>query len=214
MRNSLQLLGAAALIATTAATPVLAQATGGILTLDLDRLYTESAAGKSAQAQMQTRYNGANQQAQAAFNAARTTYETQIAAAQKLVGPSGDASKLPPATRQSLGQAQDRLEEARNQALQVQQAVQASAALVRDEINQQVVPIAEQVRAERKAAVVAVRGSMLAADPASDITSVVLPRLDAKVATVPIVPPQAPAAAPAPAPAAPSATPRPTTQGR
>lgn len=209
MRTNLKALGAAALLATTAATPVLAQAAGGILTLDLDRVYSESAAGKSAQTQLQARYSGPSAQAQTAFNAARTSYESQIAAAQKLVGPGGDASKLPPATRQSLGQSQDRLEEARNQMLQVQQAVQASAALVRDEINQQVLPIAEQVRAERKAAIVAVRGALLAVDPAADITAVVLPRLDAKVTTVPIVPPQAAA----PAPAAPTPG-RPATQGR
>ena len=203
----------AALLGGAIAAPAFAQATGGVLTLDLDRVYSESAAGKSAQSQLQTRYTQPTQQAQAAFNAARTSYESQVSAAQKLVGPSGDASKLPPATRQALGQAQERLEDTRNQALQVQQAVQASAGYVREQITQQVLPIAEQVRAERKAAFVAVRGTVLAADPAADITSVVIPRLDAKLSTVPIVPPQqvAPAAA---APAAGARPAAPATQGR
>ena len=209
MRTILKAMTAASLLAATAATPAFAQATGGILIVDLDRVYSESAAGKSAQTQLQARYQGPSQQAQAAFNAAQSSYVSQLQAAQKLVGPSGDASKLPPAQRAALGAAQDKLEEARSQALQVQQAVQASAGYVRDQINQQVLPIAEQVRAEKKGAVVMVKGGLLAADPAADITSVVLPRLDAKVTTVPIVPPQAAA------PAAPSAAaPKPGTQGR
>lgn len=209
MRTILKAFTAASLLATTA-TPVFAQATGGILTLDLDRVYAESAAGKSAQAQLQARYQGPSQQAQAAFNAAQSSYVSQLQAAQKLVGPTGDASKLPPATRAALGAAQDKLEEARQQAVQIQQAVQASAGYVREQINQQVVPIAEQVRAEKKAAVVSVKGALLASDPAADITAIVLPRLDAKVTTVPIVPPQA--AAPAAAPT--TAAPKPGTQGR
>lgn len=213
MRNNLKALGAAALLAATATTPVFAQAaTGGLLTLDLEKIYSDSAAGKSAQAQLQARYTAAGQQAQTAFNAAQSSYVSQMQAAQKIAGPNGDASKLPPATRAALGQAQDRLEDARNQVAQLQQAVQASASYVRDQINAQVVPIAEQVRAERKAAAVMVRGSLFAADPVADITAVVLPRLDARIATVPIVPPQA--AAPAPAPAAPAVQGKPATQGR
>jgi Skp family chaperone for outer membrane proteins len=209
MRNNLKTLVAASLLAATAAAPAFSQATGGILTLDLDRIYAESAAGKSAQAQLQARYQGPSQQAQSAAAAAQSAYVSQLQAAQKLVGPSGDASKLPPATRAALGAAQDKLEEARGQFAQVQQAVQQSAGFVREQINQQVLPIAEQVRAEKKAAVVLVKGALLAVDPTADITAIVLPRLDAKITTVPIVPPQpaAPAAAPATAP-------KPGTQGR
>jgi Skp family chaperone for outer membrane proteins len=199
MKNILKGAAAAALLAGVAA-PALAQE---VLSVDLDRVYTESAAGKAAQTQLQARYSGPSQQAQAAFNTARTTYETQMQAAQKLAGPNGDASKLPPATRQSLGQAQERFEQAREQALQVQQAIQQSAGFVRDQITQKVLPLAEQIRAEKKAAIVVPRGTVLAADPAGDITSVLLPRLDAQLTTVPIVPPQAGApAAAAPAPAA------------
>lgn len=217
MKNNLKALLAATLLATTAAAPAFAQSTG-ILTLDLDRVYAESAAGKSAQAQLQARFQGPSQQAQNAFNAARASYESQVQAAQKQAGPTGDASKLTPATRTALAQAQDRLEDARNQALQIQQAVQQSAAYVRDQITQKVLPIAEQVRAEKKAEVVLVKGSVLAADPSGDITAVVLPRLDAQLTTVPIAPPQGAApAATAPAPAATTPAPAPAkgkNQGR
>ncbi|MDO6412982.1 OmpH family outer membrane protein [Sphingomonas sp. BIUV-7] len=203
----------AALLSVAIAPPVFAQAaTGGILTIDIERLYSDSAAAKSAQAQMVTRYQGPQSQANTAFETARNAYQTQVAAAQKLVGPSGDASKLPPATQQALGQAEDRVSEARNQALGLQQAIQDSAAYVREQIIQAVVPLAEQVRAERKAALVVPRGTVLAADPAGDVTAVILPRLDAKITSVQIVRPQptAPAAAPGAAPAAP----RPQPQGR
>ena len=217
MQTKLTRAALAALLAATTAAPALAQA-GAVLTIDLERIYSDSAAAKSAQQQLQARYTTPSQQANTAFTTARTAYETQVQAAQKVVGPSGDASKLPPATRQSLGEAQERLEDARNNVLQVNQAVQSSAAYVRDQLNQQVLPIAEQVRAERKAAAVLVRGTLLAADPATDITSVVLPRLDAAVKTVNIVPPQqAPAAGAAPAATTPpvATTPaRPQPRGR
>ena len=197
MKTTLKGAAIAALVAGIAA-PAFAQE---VLSVDLDRVYTESVAGKAAQTQLQARYQGPSQQAQSAFNSARGAYETQMQAAQKQVGPTGDASKLTPATRQALGQAQERAEAAREQLLQVQQAIQQSASFVRDQITQKVLPLAEQIRAEKKASVVLPRGSVLAADPASDITSTLLPRLDAQLTTVPIVPPQgaAPAASAAPA---------------
>ena len=80
-------------------------------------------------------------------------------------------------------------------------------------------PLAEQLRAERRAAAILPRGTLLAADPANDVTAVILPRLDAKLTSVQVVrPQQAPAAAPAagvaaPAPAAAGAK-RPQPQGR
>jgi Skp family chaperone for outer membrane proteins len=208
----------AALLSVAAASPAFAQAaSGGILTIDIERLYSDSAAAKNAQTQMVTRYQGAQQQATTAFDTARNAYQTQVQAAQKTLGPNGDPSKLPPATQQAIGQAEERLGEARNQALSVQQAIQDSAAYVREQIIQAVVPLAEQVRAERKAALVVPRGTVLAADPAGDVSAVILPRLDQRLTTVQIARPQptAPAAgaAAAPAPAA-GAAPRPQPQGR
>jgi Skp family chaperone for outer membrane proteins len=215
MISTFQRAGLAALLSVAAASPAFAQAaTGGILTLDIERLYSDSAAAKNAQTQMVSRYQGPQQQANTAFETARTTYQTQVQAAQKTLGPNGDPSKLPPATQQQLAQAEDRLGDARNQALQVQQAIQDSAAYVREQIIQAVVPVAEQVRAQRKAALVVPRGTVLAADPAGDITAAVLPLLDQRLTSVQIVRPQqaAPAAGAAPAPGA--AAPRPQPQGR
>uniref|UniRef100_UPI001576096B OmpH family outer membrane protein n=1 Tax=Sphingomonas bacterium TaxID=1895847 RepID=UPI001576096B len=195
MKNILKGAAAATLLA-TAAVPALAQSASPVLTIDLERIYGESAAAKSAQQQLVTRFDAPNKQANAAFQAAQSSYATQVQAAQKVIGPNGDPSKLPPATQQSIVRAQEQLEGARNQALQLQQAIQASQSYVRDQIVQAVLPIAEQVRAERKAAAIAPRGALLAVDPANDVTSVVIPRLDQRLPTVQIVPPQ-PAAAPA-----------------
>lgn len=220
MKITFKQAAVAALLAATVASPAFAQ----MLTVDIERLYSDSAAAKNAQQQMVTRYQGPQQQANTAFEQARTAYQTQVQAAQKAIGPNGDPSKLPPATQQALGQAEDRLGQARNQALAVQQAIQDSAAYVREQIIQAVVPLAEQVRAERKAQAIAPKGTLLASDPAADVTSVILPRLDQRLATVQIARPQQAPAAPSPAagapatgaPAAPAApaAPRPQPQGR
>lgn len=202
MKTILKGAVAAALLASVSA-PAFAQSVD-VLTVDLERIYAESAAGKNGQAQLQGRYQTPNQQAQTAFNAARASYESQVQAVQKALGPNADASKLTPVQRTQLSQAQDRVEAARDQVVQVQQAVQASAEYVRNQINLKVVGIAEQVRAEKKAGVVLVKGQTLASDPANDITSVILPRLDAAMTTVQVVPPQT--APGAPAAAAPAAT--------
>jgi Skp family chaperone for outer membrane proteins len=207
MLSTFKRAAVAALLSVAITSPVLAQAaTGGILTIDIERLYSDSAAAKNAQTQMVTRYQGPQTQASTAFDQARTAYQTQVAAAQKLLGPNGDPSKLPVATQQALGQAEDKATEARNQMMGVQQAIQDSAAFVREQIIQAVVPLAEQVRAQRKAALVVPRGTVLAADPTADVTAAVLPLLDAKLTSVQIVRPQpaAPTAAAAPAAAAPA----------
>ncbi|NIJ06970.1 Skp family chaperone for outer membrane proteins [Sphingomonas vulcanisoli] len=210
MKTMFKGAAAAALLA-TAAVPALAQSTGPVLTIDLERIYAESAAGKSAVAQLQAKFAQPSQQINAAITSARTAYETQAQAAQKL-SPTGDASKLPPATRQALGEAQERFEAARAQAAQLEQAISASQGYVRDQIVQAVLPIAEQVRNEKRGAVVLPKGTILASDASNDVTSVVLPRLDAALPTAQIAPPQQAAAA-APA-TAPRPAGKPATQGR
>ena len=202
----------AALIATTAAVPAFAQTAGTILTIDMDRLLSDSAAAKSAQTQLTTRYQATQTQINTELQSSGTALQTQETAVRTALGGTQDASKVPAATQQAFAQAQQRFNNARQNAVQLNQAVQESQNYARDQIIAAVVPIAEQVRAERRAAIVMPRGSALAADPASDVTTVVLPRLDAALKTVAIVPPQdaAPAAAgaAAPRPTAPATTPR------
>ena len=85
------------------------------------------------------------------------------------------------------------------QALQeVQQEVNQAAAYVRQQIIEHAGPVAEQIRAERKAAIVMSKDATLASDPAADVTTTLVQRLDASFPTPSIVVPQqgaAPAAA-------------------
>ena len=207
----------AALVAGTAAVPAFAQGAGGVLTIDMDRLLGDSAAAKSAQTQLTTRFQATQNQVNTELQTSGQALQTQQNAIRTALGGTQDVSKVPQATQQAFAQAQQRFENARQSALQLQQAVSDSQNYARDQIIAAVVPIAEAVRAERRAAIVLPRGGALAADPALDVTTVVLPRLDAQLKTVAIAPPQAAApAAGAPAPAAPATTParRPQQQGR
>ena len=208
----------AALVATTAAVPALAQGAGGVLTVDMDRLLSDSAAAKNAQTQLTTRYQAQQNQINTELQTSSQAVQTQETAIRTALGGTQDVSKVPQATQQAYAQATQRFNAARQSAAQFQQAISDSQNYARDQIISAVVPIAEAVRAERKAALVLPRGGALAADPTLDVTSVVLPRLDAQLKTVQIVPPQsgapAPAAPPAAAAPATSSARRPQQQGR
>ena len=190
-------LFAAAMIA---ATPTLAQ-TGPVLTVDINRALAESAAGKSVSAQLQAKYTTLVTNQQNAFNTAATTYNTQVEAARKVVKPDGS---LPDANRTALGNAEQALRNAQDTLERTQQELTAVNNYVRDQIVRAIVPVAEAVRAERRASVVLPRNQVLAADPATDVTTLVIQRVDAALKTVSItLPQQAPAT-----PARPAATPQ------
>ncbi|MBU3076271.1 OmpH family outer membrane protein [Sphingomonas quercus] len=188
-------------LAIFAAVPAAAQ-TGGIVTVDLNRLFSESLAAKNGATQIQTKYQGTATSQQNAFNAAATAYNTQVEAARKLVKP--DGSGLPDANRAALADAQQKLQAADEALNRTQQEANAVGNFVRDQILRAAVPIAEQIRAERKVAAVIPRNEALAADPAADVTTTLMQRLDTQLKTVSIQLPQqgAPAAGAAPAPAA------------
>lgn len=199
MKNFIKpaMLAATALISFT---PALADP-GDVLTIDIQRLFAESAAGKSGTAQLKAKYDAQIATRNAAFNSAATGYNGQIEAARKIAKPN---TPLPPATQQSLQQAGERAQAARDQLDQLDQEVTGVGRYVQQQIIERATPLAEQIRAERKAAVVIPKGSALAVDPASDITTALLQRLDPAFPTPSIVLPQQGApAAPRPAAAAP-----------
>jgi Skp family chaperone for outer membrane proteins len=203
MKTLLKLSAAATLLAATAA-PALAA--GNVLVIDFNRVFGESAAGKSGTAQMKTKYDATLQQRQTAFQTAAQSYQTQANAARAAAKP-GVAT--PPATVNAINQAGDRAEAAQQQLQLLEQEVQNVGRYVQSQIVDHVTPIAEQIRAERKADVVLPKGSVLAADPADDVTTLAIQRLDASFPNPSITLPtqgQAPAAA---QPAA-----RPAGQGR
>lgn len=188
---------AALFAAAMIATPALAQ-NAGVVTVDLNRVYSESAAAKSAQAQIKTKYETNLRNAANTFNSAATAYNTQVEAARKVAKPD---TALPAATQTALQNAENTLRQADSNLSNMQNEVNAVGQYVQQQILEKTLPIAEQVRAEKKAAIVAPRGSVLAADPAADVTATVIQRLDAQLKTVSITLPQqnnnAAAAAPA-----------------
>lgn len=212
--------GAVLGLAMSVAMPALAQ-TGGIITVDLNRLFSESVAAKNGASQIQAKYQGTATSQQNAFNAAAQAYNTQVDAARKLVKPDGS---IPDANRTALADAQQKLQAADDALNRTQQEANAVGNYVRDQILRAAVPLAEQIRNERKASAVLPRNEALAADPAADVTTTLMQRLDAQLTTVSIQLPQqqgqAPAAsgaAPAPAAATAPATqqqPQPKPRGR
>ena len=189
------LLRSAGLALTIAAASVpaagFAQAAPSTLTVDIQRLFSDSASAKSGIAQVQAKYQANMNSAVTAYNSSTTSLNTQIEAARKLQKPDGS---LPPATQKSVGDAQNayqaagqRLENMQNEVNEVNRYIQA-------QILRGAQPVIEQVRNERKASLVVPKGSTLASDPAGDVTSTVIQRLDQSLKTVSITLPQQPGA--------------------
>ena len=185
-----KLLKAAALAATMlATTPVLAA--GDVLTVDLNRVLSESAAAKNGTAQLKAKYEAQLTTRRTALQGAASTYQSQLQAARAATKP---GTQPPPATLQAVQQAGERAQAAQDSFQQLQQELNAVEGYVQQQIVEHVQPIAEQVRNERKAAAVLSKGALLASDPAGDVTSVVIQRLDTAFPTPSItLPQQAPA---------------------
>jgi Skp family chaperone for outer membrane proteins len=200
-------LFAAAAVAAFAA-PAIAASDPAVLVVDFNRVFSESAAAKSGTSQLQAKYNATLQQRRSAFQSAAQAYNSQVESARKVAKPGAD---LPPATQQALQQAGQRAQAAQQQLQDLQEDVNESASYVRQQIIERSTPIAEQIRGEHKAAVVVDKGQTLASDPADDVTSVLIQRLDAAFTAPSITPPQ-PAQGAAPSTAQPAT--RATPQGR
>jgi Skp family chaperone for outer membrane proteins len=181
MKTMLKLSAAAALLAATAA-PAFADA----LTVDLTRVLIDSAAGKSGTAQLKAKYDAQLQQRNAAFNTAAQAFQTAQGAIQAVKAP----AQPTPAQIAAYRSAGERAQAAQDSLNQLGQEVQAVEGYVRQQVIEHVGPIAEQIRAERKADVVVPKGSVLAADPAGDVTAIVIQRLDASFPNPSIVLPQ------------------------
>lgn len=183
MKTMLKLTAAAALLAATAAP---AFAAGSVLIVDFSRVFSESAAAKSGTAQLHAKYDAPMQQRNTAFTAAAQTYQTQVTAVQAIKAPAQPTPAQLTAARQSA----DRAQAAQDSLNQLDQEVQTVGRYVQSQIVDKVGPIAEAIRVERKADVVVPKGSVLASDPAGDVTALVIQRLDAAFPNPSIVLPQ------------------------
>lgn len=198
---------ALATVALAAPQAAFAQAT---LVVDVDQIYKDSVAAKSGSAQLEAKYGARVRDLQAKLEAAVKTWNEQVEAAKKIAKPDGT---VPDATRDSLQTAQANLNQAKSAFDEARQEIQYLSQYVQLQIVEKLVPIAEKIRKDRKGDVVIPRNSLLAFDPANDITALSLQQLNATMTTVSITPPQqnqqgpaggtAPARPAAPAPAKP-----------
>jgi Skp family chaperone for outer membrane proteins len=192
----------ALLVATAAASfaaiPALAETS--VLVVDFDQVFQNSAAAKSGTQQLRTKYDTQLSTRRTAFQSAAQAYNSQVESAKKAAKP---GTPIPAATQTALQQAGERAQAAEQALQDIQQEVNQAAAYVRQQIIEHAGPVAEQIRAERKAAIVMSKDATLASDPAGDVTTTLVQRLDASFPTPSIVAPQQ-GAAPAgttPAPA-------------
>jgi Skp family chaperone for outer membrane proteins len=171
------------------AAPALAAADPGVLVVDFDQLMSSSAAAQSGTSQLRTKFDPQTTSLRTAYTTAVQTYQTQANAAK--------AAKPGTPPSPALQQAAQRVEQVQQQARALNQQINAAEAYVRQQIVDHAKPIAEQIRAERKASAVISKGSALASDPNSDITSVLMQRLNTSFPQASIVPPPPASAAPA-----------------
>lgn len=186
-----KILKSAALAATLfTAVPAFA-APGDILTVDLDRVLSESAAVKSGTTQLRAKYDAQLQARRTTFNTAAQAYQTQVQAIRAAAKPGVQPA---PATVQAAQAAGEKAQQAQDSLNQLGQELQTVESYVRQQIIEHVTPIAEQIRNERKASAVLSKGSMLASDSTGDVTTLLIQRLDTSFPTPSItLPQQAPA---------------------
>jgi len=193
MKTMLKISAAAVLLAATAAP---AFAAGDVLTVDFNKVFTDSNAAKSGTTQLHAKYDTLMQQRATAFQTAAQAFQTLQTQLQAIKAP----AKPTPAQESSLQQAYQRAGTAQEAVQQLDQEVQNVGRYIQSQIVDHVAPIAEAIRAERKADVVVSKNSLLASDPAADITAVVIQRLDASFPNPSItLPAQQPAPAQGPA---------------
>lgn len=180
----------AATAALTFAAPafVAAAADTSVLTVDVDQMFAQSAAGKSGSQQISAKYNPVLQQRQAALNSSVQSYNAQVEAIKKAAKPGTQPTPTP-----ALQQAGERVQQGQAAMQDLQDEVNQVAGYVKSQIIERARPVAEQIRAERKAAAVISKDSALASDPANDITTALIQRLDTAFPTPSITPPQQPA---------------------
>jgi Skp family chaperone for outer membrane proteins len=191
MKTMFKLSAAAALLATAAA-PAFAAT---VLTVDFNRVFSDSAAAKSGTSQLHTKYDAQIQQRNTALQTAAQAYQTQVNAARAAAKPGVQPSQ---ATLTAVQQAGEKAQAAQDAREQLDQEVQTVGRYIQSQIVQKVTPIAEQIRNERKAEVVVPSGGVLASDPANDITTLVIQRLDASFPNPSITLPTQPAPAQGP----------------
>jgi outer membrane protein len=185
MTNNLFTLAAASVIA-LAATPAAAQR-GGTLVVDVDRILTDCTACKSAAGQLQSQATQLRTRAQQLETQLKPEAEALQTAINALNG------KQPDAALQQRAQAfRTKQQQAETELGNRNRTLESTQAHVQQQIGQRLVVVAEQVRARRQGAAVIAKNSLLASDPAADVTGEVLTALNSALPSVSVTPlPQA-----------------------
>lgn len=185
-------IAALALGTSSFSTAALAQAAApatatSIIVVDMARVASDSAAGKSGQTQLKTKLDSLQARGKTLSDSLRTEEETLLKARQA-------NTMAPEAFQAKVKELQTKQNNARTELGNREQELQRSNAYVNQQIFNAVGPIIQTVMRERGATVVLARDAALAVAPALDVTADVIRRLDA---ALPRVNATAPAAAPA-----------------
>ncbi len=167
--------------------PSMAQAQAAqaaILVVDMDRIGTESAAGRNAQTQLKSKLDSVQARAKTLGDQFRNEAETLQKAR---------ASMAQEAFQAKVKDLQSRQVTAENELRGREQDYGRSLAYVRKQIFDNVNPIITQLMRERNAQLVISQDATLAIAASIDVTNEVISRLNAKLPSVSITPPAEPA---------------------
>ena len=183
-------IAALALGTSSLSTAALAQAAApatvtSIIVVDMARVASDSAAGKSGQTQLKTKLDSLQARGKTLSDSLRTEEETLLKARQA-------NTMAPEAFQAKVKDLQTKQNNARTELGNREQELQRSNAFVNQQIFNAVGPIIQAVMRERGATVVLARDAALAVAPTLDVTADVIRRLDA---ALPRVNATAPAAA-------------------
>jgi Skp family chaperone for outer membrane proteins len=180
----------AALLLGLAAAPALAQQLSPpvIVIVDMDRVVNESAAGKQAGTEIQTRITGLQTRA--------TTLQTQLKTdADAIQAGQANKSLAGPALEQRAQAFGQKQQQAQQEIARLEQDIQRSRQFVIKQITDGANPIITQVMRERGASIALAEGATLQHSASIDVTNDVVTRLNTSLPRVSTTPPAAPAAA-------------------
>lgn len=182
---------AALALGTTTALPTTAfaqaaAAQSAIIVVDMDRVGTDSAAGKSGQTQLKAKVDSLQARGKSLAEQLRSEEETLLKARQA-------NTMAPEAFQAKVKDLQTKQNNARTELGNRENELQRSQAAVRQQIFNAVGPIIQAVMRERGASIVLTRDAALAVAPTLDVTAEVIRRLDAALPRVNATAPAAPA---------------------
>lgn len=193
------MLAAAPALAQTApaaAPAAAARVASPVVVVDIDRVVSQSAAGKFAASQLRPR----NEQIQARIVSLRDQFQKEGTALQQGFQNKSITEEVAQTRQRDL---QQRANTAQAEVDGRQRQLQADQQFVLSQINDAMTPIVSALVRERGAVVAVPKGTTLHTAPGIEITADVITRLDAALPRVNTTAPARPGAAPAAAPATP-----------